>query len=154
MIEFDIALGDCVHFETTLFVESKNRDEALLELVNAFKENEYIKDKDAFFQAVLQREKMVSTGIGMGIAIPHAKLTEFTDFVIGIGIVRGEGISWDAIDKLPIHLIFLIGGPIFAHKEYLRLLSKLTTLLKDEKMRSSLLSCRKREDVVKIFKTC
>ncbi len=131
------------------FLEAKTREEAIHAMVA-----ELDTDQKSVFDAVMQREKVISTGIGIGIAIPHAKIVGLQDFSVVIGIVKGEGIAWDAIDRLPVKLIILISGPDDKHREYLQLLSKLTRTIKQEHVRQTLFFAKDREEVVKIFEAC
>lgn len=150
-----IQVVDYISKEQIVFLgEEKNREEALQRLVACAYQRGVLPDEDHFYQAILQREARVSTGLGMGIAIPHAKLEEVDDFFLIVGIYQGEGIDWDAIDGLNVRLIFLIGGPQSVHKEYLQLLSELTQILKDEKQRQLLLAAKNQDSVVNIFQTC
>ena len=110
-----------------------------------------LKDKQLFYQAILERERIVSTGIGMGVAIPHAKLSGYPHFFIAIGI-HYKGIAWDSIDGLPVRLIFLIGGPDDKQTEYLQLLSHLTLAIKDEEVRKKMLQLSRPEDIIALFK--
>ena len=100
----------------------------------------------------MKREETLSTGIGMGIAIPHAKIEDCEEFFIAIGIQQGNGIEWNSIDGLDVKLIFLIGGPKELHQEYLTLLSKLTQTIKDEKTRQGLLQAKNPAEVIEFFK--
>jgi PTS system nitrogen regulatory IIA component len=111
-------------------------------------------DHSKVFDAVMQRERVVSTGIGIGIAIPHAKIEEIDDFYVAIGIIKNEGVDWDAIDHLPVKLVLLICGPQERHGEYLQLLSKLTKKIKEEETRRALFVAKTEEEVVKIFQEC
>ena len=120
-------------------------------LVDLLDKKGKLKDKEAFFGAILDREKIVSTGIGIGIAIPHAKLSGYEDFFIAIGVQRGPGIEWQALDGLPVHVIFMIGGPEDKQAEYLNILSMITGAIKDETRRKALLSAKSVEQVVGLF---
>ncbi len=131
------------------FLHSKTRAEAIHTLIESLDV-----DQKLVFDAVMQRERVISTGIGIGIAIPHAKIAGIEEFSVGIGIVRHEGIEWDAIDNLPVKLILLICGPDDRHKEYLQLLSELTKKIKQETVRQALFSAKTEEEVVKIFEEC
>ena len=135
------------------FLPPSNRDEAFQILIKELKNKGKLQDEKQFFEAILKREKIVSTGIGMGVAIPHAKLEEFNEFFIAIGIQK-EGIEWDAVDKLPVKIIFLIGGPIDQQTEYLKILSSLTTAIKDEERLKKLLNVKTKEDVISLFSEC
>lgn len=135
------------------FLPPLNRDEALQVLIKELKSKGKVQDEKQFFEAILKREKIVSTGIGMGVAIPHAKLEEYHEFFIAIGIQQ-EGIEWDAIDKLPVKIIFMIGGPTDQQTEYLKILSSLTIAIKDEERLKKLLNVKTKEDVIALFSEC
>jgi len=131
------------------FLHSRTREEAIHALVGVLNV-----DQKVVFDAVMQRERVISTGIGIGIAIPHAKIASIEDFSVVIGIVKHDGIEWDAIDNLPVKLILLICGPDDRHREYLQLLSELTKKIKQEDVRQALFSAKAEEEVVKIFEEC
>ena len=128
-----------------------DRDEALCSLVNLLDAEGKLLNKEAFYQAILERERIVSTGIGMGVAVPHAKLSGYTTFFIAIGIHQ-KGIPWDALDGVPVRLVFMIGGPDDKQTEYLQLLSRLTLAIKDEERRKKMLQLSKPEDIIALFK--
>ncbi len=130
-------------------LNAKSREEAITSLVA-----ELDVDHKVVCDAIMHRERVISTGIGIGIAIPHAKIAGIDEFNVVIGIVQHEGLDWDAIDHLPVKLIMLICGPDDRHREYLQLLSKLTKKIKQESVRQALFSCKNREEVVKIFEEC
>ena len=137
------------------FIDDKeDQHSALCLLVNQLVKEGKLKDPEGFYGALLQREKVVSTGIGMGIALPHAKMGGIEEFFLSIGIISGKGIAWGSIDALNVRLIVLIGGPDGKHKEYLKNLSQITHFLKDEERRERLMNATTAEDVVKIFETC
>lgn len=133
------------------FLEVSTRDEALSALVEALNQAGKLRDKNTFFRAILEREKIVSTGIGMGVAIPHAKLKGFSNFFIAIGIQKNNGLEWNALDKAPVRVIFMIGGPDDRQTEYLQILSRLTSAIKDEELRKKLLKAQSADEVIKLF---
>jgi PTS system nitrogen regulatory IIA component len=133
------------------FLEEKDREEVLQKLVDLLNRGKKLKDAQAFYQAIVEREKIVSTGIGMGVAVPHAKLPGYDTFFIAIGIHR-QGIEWDAIDGLPVRLFFMIGGPDDRQTEYLQMLSRLTLAIKDEKLRKKMLQLSSKEEIIQLFR--
>ncbi len=133
-----------------LFINANNRDEALEKLVDCIYQDGKLEDRESFFQAIIEREKIVSTGIGMGVAIPHAKLPGYDEFFIAIGILK-KGVDWQAIDHSPVRIIFMIGGPDDKQTEYLQILSGLTLAIKNEDLRKKLLTLNSPEDIVKLF---
>jgi PTS system nitrogen regulatory IIA component len=113
-----------------------------------------IKHRDAFYHAILEREKIVSTGIGLGVAVPHAKLEGYQEFFIAIGIQKKKGIEWNALDGAPVKLIFMIGGPENRQTEYLKILSHLTMAIKNEERRKKILKAVSPSDVIELFAGC
>lgn len=134
-----------------LFFEAKTRDDAIKTLVDEIARTGKIHDKLAFYEATIDREKIVSTGIGMGVAIPHAKLPAYEDFFIAIGILK-SGVEWNSLDGSAVRFIFLIGGPDDKQTEYLQILSNLTLAIKDETMRKKMLSAQSPENIVSLFR--
>ncbi len=133
------------------YLEAKDRDEALKILVETLSKNGMLQDKKVYYRALLEREKIVSTGIGMGVAIPHAKLKECNNFFIAIGIQRETGLDWDALDKAPVKLIFMIGGPDNRQTEYLQILSRLTSVIKHEETRKKMLKTNNLSEILHLF---
>lgn len=144
-------LSSYIDSKAVVFLESDDRQVVLHTLVDALDKAGKLKDKEAFYKAILDREKLVSTGIGMGVALPHAKLRSYDNFFIAIGI-NPRGIAWDAIDHLPVRLVFMIGGSDEKPTEYLQLLSRLTLAIKDEEKRKKMLQLRSSEDIIALFR--
>lgn len=132
------------------FLEAQTKEKALKELVEASLKVTKLPDGDKFYKAISEREKIVSTGIGMGVAIPHAKLASYHEFFLSIGILP-RSIEWNALDSAPVRMIFLIGGPDDRQTEYLQMLSALTTALRDENLRKEMLTSTTAEEIVKLF---
>ena len=91
-------------------------------------------DEEVFFNAIFEREKIVSTGIGMGVAIPHAKLHSYDHFFIALAVLQ-KPVDWQALDGAPVRIVFMIGGPDDKQTEYLQILSSLTQAIKDDEIR-------------------
>uniref|UniRef100_A0A7V3ZUT7 PTS sugar transporter subunit IIA n=1 Tax=candidate division WOR-3 bacterium TaxID=2052148 RepID=A0A7V3ZUT7_UNCW3 len=111
----------------------------------------YITNSDEFFGEILKRENLESTGIGMGIAIPHARSNAVKDLVIVFGRSQ-EGVDFSSLDGKPAHLIFLIAGPENKKSEYLFALAKLSKLLRKDEVRIELNKAKNEEEVIAIIK--
>jgi len=146
-----IKLADFFHTELISFLSADSRDGALHTLVEILDKGGKIRDKEIFSQAIIEREKIVSTGIGMGVAIPHAKLPGYEDFFIAIGILQ-KGVDWNSLDGAPVRLIFMIGGPDDKQTEYLRLLCSLTFALKNEDLRKKILTLNSSEAIMQLLR--
>lgn len=132
-------LSSYLSTERVFFLDSETKEGAIQEIIDHLTVLGDIEHPKAFFEAICKREELASTGIGFRIAIPHAKLHEGKDFVVGIGVKLDDLIDWKAIDHQRVQIIFLIGGPPSQNQEYLQLLSQLTQILRDESLRNSLL---------------
>lgn len=145
-----IKISDYLDPRLVVFLEVDTRDEAIKILIDNIHATGKLQDKYAFYEAIIERERIVSTGIGMGTAIPHAKLTSYEEFFIAIGILR-KGLDWNALDGSPVRIIFLIGGPDDKQTEYLQILSKLTQSIKDDQLRKKMLTLNSPEDIINLF---
>jgi len=92
----------------------------------------------------------MSTGIGFGIAIPHAKIASVKEMVFAIGISK-KGIDFDSIDGEPIHLVILVIAGERQHKEYLRLLSNIMSIIKKNNVKERIINSSSSEEVVHIL---
>ncbi len=145
-------LSDLIKKENVVFLDTPDMTDTIDILVENAIKNKKIKDKDSFKNAVLEREELVSTGIGLGVALPHTKSKDIEEFFMVVGINK-EGIDWDAIDRNPVGIVFLIGGPETesSQKEYLQIVSKLMLLIKNKERRVMLLNSETAQEVADIF---
>jgi PTS system nitrogen regulatory IIA component len=145
-------LSDLIKPENIIFIDQKEVNSTLEDLVNKAFDLNFIKNKKEFLSAISERENIVSTGIGLGIAIPHSKLPSIDNFFIIVGILKND-IDWKSIDSKPVKTVFMIGGPSNAQKKYLSILSKLMLLIRNSKIRNKLFTASAENDVVEIFKS-
>ena len=145
-------ISDYMDPKLVAFLNVNSQSEALTKLVEQVFAAGKLEDKESFLQAIIEREKIVSTGIGMGVAIPHAKLPHFDHFFIVIGILQ-KPVDWNALDQAPVRLIFMIGGPDDKQTEYLQILSNLTQSIKDEKKRKKIINLNNPKAIIELFKT-
>lgn len=143
--------SDYLNQDHVLFLEASTRDEALNTLIDRLDDQGILPDSASFRSAIYHREGLVSTGIGAGVAIPHARMSAYEDFFLAIGIQQKQGLEWGALDKVPVRLIFLIGGPDDEQADYLQLLSSLTHMVRNADLRKKLLQAAKSEDVVRLL---
>lgn len=97
-----------------------------------------LKDQDLIVRKILDREAEMSTGIGYGIAIPHARIEGIERVYMVAGRIV-KGIDFNAIDEQPVHLLFMMLSPANASNQYTQLLSSLSRIMSYEEIRSSLI---------------
>ena len=134
-----------------LSLKEKRKKRVIGELVEVLASAWDLDNAPALTEQILGREKMGSTGIGHGVAIPHCltSLTERT--IMAFGRCR-QGISYGAADNRPVYLVFLLLGPESATSEHLKLLSKLSRLLTEEQFREHLMEAGEPEEIVELFR--
>jgi fructose-specific phosphotransferase system IIA component len=133
-----------------LELSSTTKLEVIKELIDMLDTAGFLTDADAFLKSVLEREKVGSTGIGKGIAIPHSRTSTVREVVIAIGRSK-DGIEFEALDNRPVNLIFLIAAPIESGGLYLKALARLSRLLRYQEFRKELLEAETVDDVLKII---
>ncbi|MFW6065842.1 MAG: PTS sugar transporter subunit IIA [Planctomycetota bacterium] len=112
-------------------LEATEKNQAIAELGEFLKGCEIVRDHEQFVGAMFSREMEGTTGIGEGVAIPHARTDSVTEFVAALGRSSG-GIDFQAVDGKPVHLIVMMGVPTKKVKDYLKLLAHLSLLVKQK----------------------
>jgi nitrogen PTS system EIIA component len=136
-----------------LNLKSKDRESVLLELVNQIPELAQQPDgRETLLKALHEREQLHSTGIGDGIALPHARnaLVGLVDHPIIVFARHPQGIPYGALDDLPARLFFLLIAPTVT--QHLAILARLSRLLRDPKVRQALLSAENPGKVISLIK--
>jgi len=123
-----------------------SKHDALEALIEAVGKNPAVTDVAAFRAAVYEREGIMSTGIGDGIAIPHVRIPEITSATLGVGVAPA-GVGFDTLDNKPVHVLVLFATPAGSDKEYLRLLAQVMLALRDRKLFDGLVACKNADEV-------
>jgi fructose-specific phosphotransferase system IIA component len=133
-------------------MKSGERWQAIEEIVNVLVDAGRIDDKDKsrVLAALKQREETMSTGIGFGIAIPHASSDCVTDVIAGFGRSKG-GIEFDSLDNEPVHFIVLFVVPRDQFQTHLRTLAAIAKFLNDRTVREELGNASSAEEILKVF---
>ena len=132
-------------------IQSHDKFSAISELALVFKDTDMCTDIDELIKALEEREKIMSTGIGFGIAIPHAKIRAVKEITFAIGISR-DGLDFDSMDGKPVHLILLVAAGERQHKEYLKILSSLMSILKKDIVKDSIINADSADEILSILK--
>ena len=131
-------------------LKSKDKWSIIEELAQLFVDAGYVEDKNEFVNALRRREEIESTAIGDGIAIPHARSEAVKELHVAFGRAK-DGVNFDALDKKPVHLIFMIAAPQNVRKEYLQAVAKVARLLKSQVMKKALLNANTVDEVMRII---
>ncbi|MCX7040105.1 MAG: PTS sugar transporter subunit IIA [Spirochaetes bacterium] len=144
-----INLKEYISKERIAFLEARDKQDALAKLIGLSDDPRHVIDFEQFQNALLDREYIVTTGIGQNVAIPHIKSRWVKDFFITIGVFK-NGVEWQSLDEKPVHLAFLIAGPE-EHENYLRILAKLTLIIRNKEKRRAIIGAATPEQVFKLL---
>jgi fructose PTS system EIIBC or EIIC component len=109
-------------------------------------------DKEKVREAIFEREKIMSTGVGAGFAIPHAKSDAVSDIVAAFA-VTAQPIDYQSLDEQPVRIVFLLVGRENMVGPHIKLLSRISRLMNNEEFRQRLLAAPTPKDVLEIFRT-
>lgn len=129
---------------------SSSKDELLEELVGVIDADIPLDDRDDVLRAVREREEVLSTGIGNGVAIPHGKAASVPALALAAGVAP-EGVDFDALDGKPVKLFFMLVGPDSAAGDHVKALSRISRLLRRDSFRIRLVEASTAEEFYSIL---
>jgi PTS system fructose-specific IIA component/PTS system nitrogen regulatory IIA component len=133
-----------------LDLKEKNKAKLILNLIDLLAKSRKIKNKKAILRAILERERLGSTAIGGGVAIPHAKSKVVKDFVLAFAKSK-EGVDFGALDGEKVYLFFMLASPQPLVGEHLKILAKISYLIKDKFTVKLLRQARDKKEVLRII---
>lgn len=131
-------------------LKGETKEEIIENLIDILIEDNIIKDKNMFKEAVFKREKEFSTGIGNGVGIPHGKSEAVSEAAIAFGISK-DGVDFDSMDGKLTHLIFLIAVPEKSDDIHLKALSYISRRLMHNEVRQALMEAKTYNDIIEAF---
>lgn len=131
-------------------LKSTEKYEAIDELINLFSSDPRVEDIEDVRNNVFEREKIMSTGVGKGFAIPHGKSDSIKEILVAFGRSK-EGIDFEAIDNQPVYLILLIVGRNDLISQHIKLLSRISRMMNKDDFRNRLLTAADSKEILEIF---
>lgn len=132
-------------------LKAKDKDAALRELVEVLSRAAPVEKPDDVLAAIRDREELMSTGIGQGVAIPHAKSSSVNGLRIAFGRSK-EGIDFAALDGKPVYLFFLLVAPEDQSGPHVKALARISRLLKDASFRESLMTAGDAAEILALIR--
>lgn len=129
---------------------STDKASTLEELSSFLKNKGLVSNKETLLNALMGRELLGSTGIGENVAIPHAKISEIDQIITMFGRSI-EGIEFDSLDKKPVHFIYLVVAPMNSSGQHLKVLARISRLLKNKPLRESIISATETNQIYSII---
>ena len=138
--------------QISLNIKSRAKEEVLKEMVELLESSPNILDKNNLLDNLIERERLETTGIGDGIALPHARTDSVSQLVIGFGR-SDQGIEYDSLDGNLVHLLFFIAAPKTSSTKVLKFLAKISRLLNSVNFRKSLLEAKTKKEIQDLFRS-
>ena len=130
-------------------LKARTKQEVVNELIGLLVQAKKLPKREEAVKVIMEREKLGSTGIGQGIAIPHAKVQGLKEILIVFGRSLA-GVEFDSLDGEPVHLIFLLLSPPEA-TENLKILARISRLLKDRFLQQALKKAKNKEEIFNLI---
>ena len=131
-------------------LKSETKDGVLKELVSLLVNNNQVTNADKALEVLLEREKLGTTGIGDGVAIPHAKFNNIKNLAAAFGRSR-KGIDFQSLDNKPAHLFFLFLAPENSATLHLKILARISRLLKKPAFREALMQADDNKEIYRVI---
>lgn len=131
-------------------MKAGSKDAAINEMIDLFANDTNVNDLEKMRQAIFEREKIMSTGVGKNFAIPHGKTNAVNDVICAYGRLINP-VDYDSLDKEPVHHLFLIVGREDMVSLHIKLLSRITRLMARDTLRSDLIKAETAEEIFKLF---
>jgi fructose-specific phosphotransferase system IIA component len=131
-------------------LKGSSKEEVINELIDLFKGDENVQDIEKIRNAVLEREKIMSTGVGKGFAIPHAKTDAVNDIVAGFGKTSKE-LDFQSLDGQPVNLVFILIGKENNVGPHIKLLSRISRMMNNDEFRESLANAESADEILNLF---
>jgi fructose PTS system EIIBC or EIIC component len=132
-------------------LKGRNKEEIINELVDLFKNDPRVVDIEKVRLSVLEREKIMSTGVGKGFAIPHGKTGSVNEILAAFGKTK-NAIDYDALDNQPVNLVFLLVGKENLVSTHIKLLSRISRMMNKDDFRRSLVEAGSGDEILNIFR--
>jgi PTS system nitrogen regulatory IIA component len=131
-------------------LKAKKKREVLDEMVRNLSDKAINLNREKLLEVLLDREKLGSTGIGYGVAIPHARVKDLDYIIVSFGRSM-DGIDFQSMDNKPAHLFFLIFAPEDSTTVHIKVLARISQLLKDPNFRDKLMKASSKEEIFRII---
>lgn len=143
----DILTEDMVIAE----LQGESKEQIIAAMIDLISGSQKVIDKEKVREAIFERERIMSTGVGNGFAIPHGKTDAVSDIVAAFAITA-QPIDYQALDEKPVRLVFLLVGKDNMIGPHIKLLSRISRLMNKEEFRKRLLNLKTSKEIIDMFK--
>lgn len=123
-----------------LLLDHASKTEVLTGLVDLLAKTPYVKNRDKLMEGILEREKLMSTGIGFGVGVPHVRIDSVTDLVMAVAVCKTPVVDYTSLDEAPVQIICMLAARTNQHTKYIRTLSAISSRLKNTSNRKEIIA--------------
>ncbi len=134
-----------------VFINHTSKHDALVQLSDVLATAPQVKNAQELTQEIMNREELMSTAIGRGIAIPHVRLSSVTDLVMAVGVCKKHVEDYQSIDDVPVQLLFMIAAAYNQHSYYLKTISHFSGMLKSQELRDKLVNAQTEREIYELL---
>ena len=120
------------------------------EMTQCLKKNNFIKNDQALFETLMEREKLGSTGIGENVAIPHGKSDEVTQIITVLARSK-NGVEFESLDQKPVHFVCMVIAPSHSTGQHLKVLARISRIFKNQGLREDILNAGNSDSIYSIL---
>lgn len=131
-------------------LKASTKEEVLNELISSLSSKVGKNELEAIRKAVFEREEIMSTGVGKGLAIPHGKASGITDNYAAFALLHAP-VEYNAIDGQPVSMVFLLVGPQSSNSFHIKMLSRISRLMNNSEFRKELNECSTAAEIMSVF---
>ncbi len=145
-------LDEALSPQRIFLTHARSKDELLSHLITQMGQCGEVDDQEALRSAIFMREGLMSTGIGLGIGVPHARISSIRRMVLAIAVNDQPLDDYESIDNQPVQIVFLVAGRPDQQSNYVRLLAVLSHVVKQETNRQALIQAGSSDEVYEVLR--
>ncbi|MFH1313514.1 MAG: PTS sugar transporter subunit IIA [Candidatus Eisenbacteria bacterium] len=144
-------IRDVLDPDRVVIIDETSKESALRLMTDVLARSPRIHDRTELARAIFERERLMSTGIGFGVAVPHVRLASVKELVMALGASRRDITDYESLDGKPVRIICMVAAGQNQHSEYLRALAAVSASLKDPAVRESVLTAKSEAAVFELL---
>ena len=146
-----MSLSEYLAPDRVVLLEGSTKAEAIEQLADVLMNAGLGVPREKFVEAIWERERLMSTGIGNGLGIPHVRLPDVAEPLAALGINRDGLTDYHSLDGEPIHIVLMIAAPDSRPEVYILLLASISGALKEEDVRRAVINCKDPEEIYRLL---
>jgi len=146
-----ISIKDILSPDHVMILTPFRKDEVLMAMIDRLAETQAIENRDRVAAGIFQREKLMSTGIGLGIGIPHVRMEGIRQLIMAVGLTQQPIEDYESLDNQPVRLLFMILAGVNQHAMHIKTMAAISQRIKNPLLRASLFDAVREETIYELL---